>query len=121
MTTSPRRPMGSLESAVLSALWRADEPQTPGQVLETIDADVAYTTVMTILARLWQKGLAERFKQGRAYAYAPAMSEADLAASKMRDQLSQSSDRMATIGRFVSSLDPAEARQLRKLLERPKK
>lgn len=121
MSTSPRRPMGSLESEVLSALWRAEEPQTPGQVLEAIDADVAYTTVMTILARLWNKGLAERVKQGRAYAYSAVMTEADLAASRMRDQLSRSSDRMETIGRFVSTLDPAEAKLLRKLLGGPKK
>ncbi len=121
MTPSSRRPMGSLESEVLSALWRAGEAQTPGQVQEAIDADLAYTTVMTILARLWTKGLAERVKQGRAYAYSPAMSEADLAASRMRDQLSKSSDRMATISRFVNSLDPAEAKQLRKILEGPKR
>jgi predicted transcriptional regulator len=109
--------MGSLESEVLSALWRVEEPQTPAQVLAAIDADVAYTTVMTILVRLWEKGLAERVKQGRAYAYTAKFSEADLAASRMRDQLSRSSDRMATIGRFVSSLEPAEAEQLRRLLE----
>ena len=47
-TTPDREP----RVRVLTALWRADEPQTPGQVLETIDAGVAYTTVMTILARL---------------------------------------------------------------------
>ena len=58
-------------------------------------------------------------KQGRAYAYTATMTEADLAASRMRDRLSRSSDRMATIGCFVSSLDPAEAEQLRKLLEDP--
>jgi predicted transcriptional regulator len=121
MTTRQRRPMGSLESEVLSALWRADEPQTPAEVLAAIDADVAYTTAMTILARLWTKGLAERVKQGRAYAYSPTLSEADLAASRMRAQLSRSSDRMATIGRFASTLDPDEAEQLRKLLEGPKR
>ena len=72
MTTITTPTDGEPQSEVLSALWRVDEPQTPGQVLESIDADVAYTTVMTILARLWTKGLAERVKQGRAYAYTPA-------------------------------------------------
>lgn len=117
---SPRRPMGALEGEVLEVLWAADGPRTPAEVLAATDADLAYTTVMTILTRLWQKGLAERVKQGRAYAYSATHTEADLVASRMQDQLSRSSDRLATMSRFVDGLDPDEAATLRALLEEPR-
>ena len=71
---------------------------------------------MTILSRLWQKGLAERTKQGRAYAYVAIVSESDLAASRMRDALVGTSDRTATMSRFVDGLNKREAAALRALL-----
>lgn len=112
-----RRPMGALEAQVLEVLWSADDARTPAQVLDALDTELAYTTVMTILTRLWEKGLATRVKQGRAYAYEASVSEADLAAARMSRELERSSDRMATIGRFVDGLDADEAKQLRDLLE----
>jgi len=112
-----RRPMGALEAQVLEVLWSADGLRTPAQVLDALDTELAYTTVMTILTRLWEKGLATRVKQGRAYAYEATVSEADLAAARMSRELGRSSDRMATMGRFVDGLDADEARQLRALLD----
>ena len=109
--------MGALEGQVLEVLWGAEAPRTPAQVLDALDTDLAYTTVMTILTRLWEKGLATRVKQGRAYAYQATVSEADLAASRMSRELERSSDRLATMSRFVGGLDAAEARELRELLE----
>ena len=109
--------MGSLEAQVLDVLWRADGPVTPAEVREALDADLAYTTVMTILSRLWQKGLAARTKQGRAFGYGAVVSESDLAATRMRAALTATSDRTATMSRFVDGLDPREAAALRTLLE----
>jgi len=112
-----RRPMGSLEAQVLGVLWRAEGPVTPAEVREALHSDLAYTTVMTILSRLWQKGLAERMKQGRAFAYGPVMSESDLAATRMRAALTATSDRTATMSRFVEGLNKREAAALRALLD----
>lgn len=109
--------MGSLEAEVLDVLWRAERPLTPAEVAEVLDADLAYTTVMTILSRLWQKGLAERAKRGRAFAYSALVSEPDLAATRMRAVLAGTSDQTATMSRFVEALDPREAAALRVLLE----
>lgn len=108
--------MGALEAEVLDVLWRADGAVTPGDVRAAMDADLAYTTIMTILVRLWEKGLVERTKQGRAYAYAAVVSEADLAANRMRAALAGASDRTATMSRFVDGLDEREADALRALL-----
>lgn len=109
--------MGSLESEVLGVLWRADGPLTPADVRDAMGTDLAYTTVMTILVRLWEKGLAERAKQGRAYAYGAVVSESDLAANRMRAALAGTSDRTATMSRFVDGLDRREAAALRALLD----
>ena len=117
MTVPKRRPMGSLESEVLAALWSADRPLNPGDVLEVAGIDVAYTTVMTILSRLWQKGLVDRERSGRAYVYTPRISEADLAASRMHEQLARAGDREAALGRFVGALSRRDERILRKLLD----
>jgi predicted transcriptional regulator len=113
-----RRPMGSLEAEILDCLWRADAPLTPGDVQEALgDHGLAYTTVMTILTRLWRKGLAERAKQGRAFAYSATITEADFAATRMQAMLQSVTDRQAAMSRFVDGLDPREAIALRKALE----
>ena len=109
--------MGALEADVLDVLWRSGEPSTPGQVLERVGGDLAYTTVMTILTRLHTKGLLERSKVGRAYAYLPKVSESDLAAQRMRSTLTSTSDRLETINRFVGTLADKEVATLRAALE----
>jgi predicted transcriptional regulator len=109
--------MGSLEADVLDVLWRATEAMTPAEVLDALGTDLAYTTVTTILTRLWQKGLVDRSKVGRAYRYAAVMSEAELVAARMRTALAGTSDRSATMSRFVDSLSKKEAAALRAALE----
>lgn len=109
--------MGALEHEVLSELWALGKPATPAVVLDALATDLAYTTVMTILTRLWQKGLVTRKRSGRAYAYTPSLSEAELTARRMRTTLAAASDQKAALGRFVGSLSAREARTLRTLLE----
>lgn len=111
-----RREMGALEAEVLAQLWAASEPMTPGAVLEAMEDDLAYTTVMTILARLWKKGLVERTQAGRAYAYRPVVSEAELTARKMRASLDRAADREAALSRFVGALSKRDERALRRIL-----
>lgn len=113
---SKRRPMGALEAEVLSRLWSAGEALTPAEVLGSMPEPPAYTTVMTILTRLWTKGLVEREVRGRAYAYRPLISEADLAAKRMRATLDATVDREGALSRFVSGLSRREERALRKVL-----
>ena len=108
--------MGELEGDVLSLLWAADDSLTPGEVLERLDGDLAYTTAMTILTRLWQKGLVERHQRGRAYAYSPAVTEAELAASRMQATLERTQDREGALSRFVGSLSKKDAQALRAVL-----
>lgn len=113
-----RRRMGELESDVMGQLWSAGRPLTPSEVRDALGGGLAYTTVMTILGRLWQKGLARRERRGRAYAYWPTFSEAELAAQRMRAALDRTEDREKTLARFVDDLSPKDERALRVILGR---
>ena len=111
-----RRGMGELESEVMARLWAAGKPVTPSQVRDALGSDLAYTTVMTILGRLWEKGLAQRERRGRAYAYWPSLSQEELTAQRMRTALDRAGNREKTLARFVDSLSSKDARSLRRIL-----
>ncbi|MFI9803536.1 BlaI/MecI/CopY family transcriptional regulator [Streptomyces sp. NPDC052301] len=115
-----RRPAGELEASVLAALWAADAPRTAGQVQQNLGADLARTTVTTILTRLHDKGVVERRRQGRGYAYFPVRDVQDaqgLTARRMHSELDRDGDRETVLARFVAQLSPDDERILRDLLE----
>ena len=116
---SDRRPMGSLENEVLGQLWALRAPATATEVLNALGTDLAYNTVQTILTRLWQKGLVDRQPKGRAFAYEPIYTEAELAAERMSETLAAASDRNAALSRFVGGLSGRDAQMLRRLLAEP--
>ena len=72
--------LGSLERRVLDVVWRVG-PATVRDVRTAIDRAVAYTTVMTVLDRLYKKGVLERERSGRAYVYSAAASSEQLQSS----------------------------------------
>lgn len=63
----------------MRVVWRRGE-QTVSEVLERLNAvsrkQLAYNTVMSVMARLERKGVLERRREGRAYVYWPAADEA---------------------------------------------
>lgn len=111
-----RRGAGDLESEVLAALWAAERPLTPGEAVEAVGADLAYTTVQTILTRLVAKGAVQREPVGRAYAYSPVLDAAGVVASRMRAVLDAGGDQHAVLSRFVGTLSAEEERALTLLL-----
>jgi predicted transcriptional regulator len=113
---SGRRARGELESGVLAALWAADRPLTPRQVLQRLPGDLAYTTVLTILTRLHDKGMLVRQHAGRGYAYAPARDEASDTAVRMHSLLERGTDREAVLTRFISELSQEDEQLLHRLL-----
>ncbi len=118
--SDPRRHHGDLESAVLRAVWAAGQPVTAAEVRESLHGNDAYTTVLTVLTRLWEKGLLERERHGRAHVYRALVDEAELTAGQMEQQLRLAHDQEAVLSRFVDSLDADEAALLRRLLRAPK-
>ena len=112
-----RRPMGALEADVLACLWAADEPITPAAVRHQLPQTLAYTTVSTILVRLWQKDLVSRVRKGKVFLYAATIGEADLAAQRMHQTLQRTGDHRAALSRFVDTLTTREAIALRQIIE----
>jgi predicted transcriptional regulator len=113
-----RRARGTLEQQIVAVLAAAGGPLTSAQVREALGDDLAYTTVMTVLARLYDKGEVTRVRAGRAFAYAPVMDLAELTARKMGRLLDSDDDRAAVLTRFVDVLSPADEAVLGELLRR---
>ncbi|NED83071.1 BlaI/MecI/CopY family transcriptional regulator [Streptomyces sp. SID11233] len=112
-----RRPSGELESTILAALWAAGAPLTAGQVQGAIGAELARTTVTTILSRLHEKGTVARTRSGRGFAYTPTEDAAGLTARRMHSELRKDEDRGTVLARFVSQLSDEDERLLRELLD----
>ncbi len=113
-----RRAKGGLESEVLAALWAADGPLTPGDVVQAVDDDLAYTTVQTILVRLHAKGAVIREQVGRAFAYTPVLDDAGLTADRMQALLDRGADHVAVLQQFVRTLSREDETALAELLAR---
>jgi predicted transcriptional regulator len=120
-----RRATGPLESAVLAVLAKAVTPVVVADVQRQLPGSPAYTTVMTTLSRLAEKGALIQSREGRAFKYslaAPVDAVDDaVAARRMRRLLSDGSDRAGVLARFVAELDPEEERMLAELLDRSDK
>jgi BlaI family penicillinase repressor len=69
--------LGPLEERMLEVLWKRGD----GTVRELVDdgcQDLAYTTVMTTLDRLFKKSLLSREPEGRAFRYQPRFTREEL-------------------------------------------
>jgi predicted transcriptional regulator len=110
-----RRP-GALEQEVLAVLVAAGAPLTPAEVKERLSGELAYTTVLTALSRLFDKGAVTRVSAGRGYAYSFAADTATLQARQMRRLLDKGTDRRSVLASFVAELDPADEAVLSALL-----
>ena len=119
MNKSTRRGMGELEAQVMAVLWDAERPMTPREVLDALPPGppIVYSTVMTILRRLWKKGAVQRRPEGKAFAYHPVRNREEQAAERMVALLDAAHDPEAALTHFLAGLDSSRRRQLRSLLE----
>jgi len=70
--------LGRLERQVMERLWAERCEVSVRRLQETLNSDLAYTTLMTTLDRLYKKGLLARRKDGRAYVYSTLLTREDL-------------------------------------------
>jgi len=116
----PRRARGELEARVMDVLWARGEWMTPRdaqRAVSTARRPLAYTTVMTILVRLWRKGMLEREPRGRAFVYRPIAGRDEWTAERMHDLLDHAGDSSSALTHFARSMDAREAAQLRRALD----
>jgi BlaI family penicillinase repressor len=72
--------LGTLERQALDAVWRMGRASVR-DVRTALDHTAAYTTVMTVLDRLYKKGVLEREREGRAFVYSAAASPDEIQSS----------------------------------------
>jgi len=100
------RRVGDLESEILEQLWAARAWQSGREVWERLGgANRAYTTVMTVLGRLVEKGLVERVEEEKVHLYRAAGDPDELTAQAIRSLLSATADPRSALAHFVEDLD----------------
>ncbi|MGW3347888.1 BlaI/MecI/CopY family transcriptional regulator [Nonomuraea rubra] len=111
--------LGGLESAIMDRLWSYHRPALVRDVLEDLrrDRQIAYTTVMTVMDKLYKKGLLTRHPQGKAYLYETVISEDAYMAQQMREMLARSGNQAATLVHFLERLTPEESQALEAALQ----
>ncbi|MBB6418681.1 putative transcriptional regulator [Streptomyces sp. AK010] len=87
---------------------------TVREVLEDLQKErsIAYTTVMTVLDNLHQKGWVRREAEGRAYRYEAVSTRAAYAAALMNDAWSQSDNPAAALVAFFGMMSEEQRRSL---------
>jgi predicted transcriptional regulator len=104
-------------------LW-AEKRSTVKKVhrLLTQQREIAYTTVMTTMSRLAEKGVLIRHREGLAYVYTPAISETEFVSmivSQVLDGLLSDYSDMAIdyMVDYLARNDPAELTRLQKTIQ----
>lgn len=112
-----RRPAGELEASVLAALCTAGRPCSAADVRTAIPQELARTTVATLLARLYEKGVVGRSPGRRGFLYFALEDAHGLTAQRMHRELDQDADRSTVLARFVQGLSAADEAELKRLLD----
>lgn len=102
----------------MTRVWEWNRPVTVREVLEDLreDRSIAYTTVMTVLDNLHQKGWVRREQAGRAYRYEAISTRAGYSATLMNDAWSLSDNPAAALVAFFGMMSPEQTEALRDAL-----
>lgn len=115
------RYLGELQAEVMAIFWRR-QSATVREVIDELNErprrELAYTTVLTLVSRLWSRGLLAREPEGRGFRYRPAKTRdeflADLSDELIDQLLSDFGEiAVARLGTRLNELDPNRERKLR--------
>jgi predicted transcriptional regulator len=116
-------PLHELEAEVMEELWSQREA-TVRTVMDALNMRTskprAYTTYMTIMARLHKKGVLDRRREGKTDLYAPTLDRDEFmalrAGAEVEGLVAQYGEvALSHFARQVASLDPARRRALQRL------
>lgn len=107
--------MGDLEDAVMTRVWEWNRPVTVREVLEDLarERTIAYTTVMTVMDNLRQKGWLRREADGRAYRYEAVSTRAAYSAALMNEAWAASDNPAAALVHFFGMMSPEQREAVR--------
>ncbi|MFD3680518.1 BlaI/MecI/CopY family transcriptional regulator [Streptomyces sp. NPDC058613] len=109
------RPLGDLEDAVMTRVWQWNRPVTVREVLEDLQQErsIAYTTVMTVMDNLHQKGWVRREAEGRAYRYTAVSTRPAYSAALMNEAWATSDNPAAALVAFFGMMSAEQREALR--------
>jgi predicted transcriptional regulator len=116
-------PLHELEAEVMEELWAQGEASVR-TVMDALNKRArkqrAYTTYMTIMARLHKKGVLDRRRDGKTDFYAPQLGRDEFMALRARAEVEELVDQYGDVAlshfaRQVANLDPARRRALQRL------
>ena len=120
MAKPAQLPLTKLELQIMQVIWR-DGASTVAQVQESLDQQLAYTTVQTMLNILDRKGRLKRELRGRAFIYKPAVTHAKASLAAVRDLIDRmfggSSEELVMSLLKSRQLDPEKIAELTRRLE----
>ena len=115
-----RLELGPLELKVLEVLWERKRAATVRGVHPSFP-QLAYTTLMTTLDRLYRKGVLRRFRLGRAFVYVPRCSRDELfgqmVSGRVAELLATCGDSTVLLSTLVEAVGNADAELLDELEE----
>ena len=102
----------------MTRVWQWNRPVTVREVLEDLQTErsIAYTTVMTVMDNLHQKGWLRREQEGRAYRYAAVSTRAAYSAALMHEAWSKSGNSASALVDFFAMMSAEQAEALRDAL-----
>lgn len=107
--------LGPLERWVMERFWAGGTTElTVRDVLSARSQDdLAYTTLMTVVERLYRKGFLTRRRVGRAYVYRVRTQRADYLGGLVANILGSTDDRRSVLLGFVRHADDDDLAGLR--------
>lgn len=102
----------------MTRVWQWNRPVTVREVLEDLQEErsIAYTTVMTVMDNLHQKGWLRRQQEGRAYRYEAVATRAAYSAALMKEAWAASDNGAAALVEFFGRMSAGQADALRDAL-----
>lgn len=124
-----RATLFDLEADIMDVVWRSEWSWfAVSQVLDELltNRDIAYTTVMTTVSRLYKKDLLRRRRDGRRYLYEAKYSRDEFAQAMASEVLaclgpSSQATAMALLVERVSDADADELTRLEKMIRTRRK
>jgi BlaI family penicillinase repressor len=122
MTRPASRYPTELELAILKVLWREGPlPVRPVRDALAPERDLAYTSVMTVMSIMVDKGYLKRSKRGGSYVYRPVITQASTARRMLDDVVNRVYDGSVGLAALhlleSKDLSEEELKALRKLLD----
>lgn len=116
--------LGSLEKEIMDVMWEG----CPCGVREVCDRlqeerEIAYTTVMTVMSRLVDKGILCRYKKGKAHVYDVCTSRKDMARFQTKNFLESLFDRyeedgITALKEEIDQLPPEKQKVLQNIFQK---